>query len=491
MRRPADRPGARRPTAQVSLVLGLVAVLVGVGVVDHAVSTPAPPAPTVQPVSSVPAAGVESSAWYCAGGSGGSGSVAVATLDLVNTTDRRVTGLLTVVTDRVGSRTSRAVSVPARSEAVVTPSDIVSGTWVATSVQMEGGGVLVTQSVAGPEGWSAAPCTRATATNWYFASGTTNDSNALDLSLFNPTTTTAVVDLSFITPRGILAPQPFEGVVVPAGGLTVEQIGSYVQDQSSVSTVVHARAGRVVADEVETASATGLRGLSLRLGVPAPARVWALPRSVNAAGGGTTVSIFNPTLLPERVVVAVRLTSGPVTPFKTTLLGQSTWVLDAGAQVRIPKGVSYSSVVTASGAGVVVDRRVESSGTAADPQFGAQTAVPAGDSAATQIVAAPGTRAHPAVAGAAPTGIGLVNLSTGRVSVTVSAYLGPRGRGAQVLRRVVVGPSSFTLITGPLRGVHQPLVLRADGPVLALVDMGPAGSAGVVSLPAEPVEVQP
>jgi len=488
VRRPGERPGALRPTAQVSIVLGLVAVLVGVGVVDHAISPPVPGAAVVQPVSSVAPADVESSAWYCAGGSGGSGSVAVATLDLVNTTDRPANGLLTVVTDGGASR-RRAVSVPAGSETVVTPSDIVSGSWVATSVQLTGGGVLVTQSVAGPEGWSTAPCARATAPVWYFASGTTTDSNALDLSLFNPSTTTAVVDLSFVTPRGLLAPQPFQGVVVPAGGLTVERIGSYVQDQASVSTVVHVRTGRVVADEVETAAAPGLRGLSLRLGVPAPERVWALPRSINPAGGGTAVSIFNPTLVPEQVVVAVRLPSGPVTPFQRTLPGQSTWVLNSGAQVRIPKGVSYSSVVRASGAGVVVDRRVEASATASAPQFGAQTAVPAADGALTEIVAAPGTRDHPAVAGAAPTGVGLCNLSTGRVSVTVSAYLGPGESGAQVLRRVVLAPESFALIAGvALRGMHRPLLIRADGSVVALVDMGPAGSAGIVALPAEPVE---
>jgi len=286
----------------------------------------------------------------------------------------------------------------------------------------------------------------------------------------------------------VLEPQPFEGVVVAAGGLSVEQIGAYVQDKSSVSTVVHARTGRVVADEVQTATAGGVHGVSLRLGVPAPERVWALPRSVDAVGGRTTLSIFNPTLRPEHVAVAVRLPSGPVTPFREKLAPQSTWVLDASAQVRISKGISYSAVVRASGgAGVVVDRSVESASSAPAPQFGAQTAVPESSLAPVQIVGAPGTPAHPAVAGASAIGVDLVNLGPSRVVVTVSSYA-PGGGGAQVLRRVVVAPSSFEVIGTPaLRGVHRPLEVRADGPVAAMVDLGPVGSPGVVALAAQPV----
>ena len=471
-----------RPAMQISLVIGLVLLLVGIGVLDWAIPKRTLRASPPPPVSAVAAADVESSAWYCAGGTGPAGS-AVATLDLVNTTDHRTTGSMSVVTDAGASRTSAVTLAPRAAETVV-PSKILSGAGVAASLQFEGGGVLVSQTVDGPNGWSAAPCAGTTSPYWYFASGSTEPGHVLSVALFNPSAATAVVDLSFITPHGVLEPQLFEGVVVPAGGLTVEPIGAYVQDQSAISTVVHARTGHIVADETETASASGASGLSLRLGVPATERVWVLPRSVDTVGGTTTVSIFNPGLLPEHVVVRVRLASGSVAPFAKTLLGQSTWVLDASAQVRIPKGVSYSTLVRATGPGVVVDRRVVSGSASAAPQFGAQNALAVGDLGPTQILAAPGTRADPAVAGAGADALGLANVGTGRVAVTVSSVAGG------VLGRVVIAPGSYSVIgAGALRGLHRrALIVRADGPVAAMADLGPTGSPGVVALGAVQIE---
>jgi hypothetical protein len=478
-----NQRAALRPTMQISLVIGLVLLLVGIGVLDRAVPRRAPRAAPTPPVSAVAAADVESSAWYCAGGTGPAGSPAVATLDLLNTTDHRVTGSLSVVADSGASRTSAVTLAPGAQETVV-PSAILSGAGVATSLQFEGGGVLVTQTVDGPNGWSAAPCAAATSPYWYFASGSTEPGHAVSLALFNPTAATAVVDLSFITAHGVLEPQLFEGVVVPAGGLVVEQVGAYVQDLSAISTVVHARTGQVVADETETASTSGANGVSLRLGMPDTQRLWVIPRSVDAVGGDTTFSIFNPSLRPERVVVRVRLASGSVAPFARTLLGQSTWELDASAQVRIPKGVSYSTLVRATGTGVVVDRRVVSGPTTAAPQFGAQNALAVGDISGTQILAAPGTRAHPAVSGAGADALGLADVGTGHVVVTVSRADG------QVLRRLVIAPGLYSVIgPGALRGLgRRALIVRADGPVAAMVDLGPTGSPGVVALGAVPIE---
>jgi hypothetical protein len=481
-------PRPLRPAMQISLVIGLVLLLAGVGFFDRALPHTAAPAAVIRPVSAVAPADVESSAWYCAGGSGTAGSAAVATLNLLNTTGHGTTGSMTVVTDSGATRTT-AVSVAAHADVAVAPSQVLSGTWVATSLQFNGGGVLVTQSVDGPDGWSSAPCAGTTSADWYFASGSTEPGHTVTLSLFNPTAATAVVDLSFLTPHGVEEPQLFEGVVVPADGLTVEQIGAYVQDQSSVSTVVHVRTGRVVADELETAAASGVSGVSLRLGEAQTARVWVLPRSVDPGGGTTTLSICNPTFLPVRVVVRVRLPSGPVAPFSETLLGQSTWVLDASAQTRIPTGVSYSTVVRSSGGGVVVDRGVATAASAPAPQFGAVSAVPADDVGSTQIVASPGAPGHLAVAGAAATGLGLFNLGSRPVSVTVSTAPTSGGAG-EAIARVVVAPLSSALVgTTALAGVHRrPLVVRADGTVVAMIDLGPVGSPGVVTLPALPLE---
>jgi hypothetical protein len=481
-------PRPLRPSLQISLVLGLVILLIGVGVVDHALTPSRPTPPAAAPISAVPAADVESSAWYCAGGSGGAGSSAVATIDLVNTAGRRANGVISVVTDQ-GVHRSEPETLAPHQQSVITPSSLQSGSWVAASLQFEGGGVLVSQSVDGPDGWSTAPCARTTAPAWYFASGATEMGETIALALFNPTAATAVVDLSFITPSAVLLPQPFQGVVVKPGGLVVEQVALYVQDQTSVSTIVSARAGQVVADETDDMSVNGVHGLSLRLGTPNPEPLWALPRSVDVSDGTTTISICNPTMSTEHVTVQFRLASGRLAPLRKTLPAQSTWALNATALVRIPKNTSYSAIVRSSGAGVVVDRSVSSGSTGAPPQFGAQTAVAASGTSSVEIVAAPGTESDPAVTGAGSVGVGLLNLGAAPVSVTLSSYP-VAGAPSRLVRRVVVGPSSFQLIgQRALLGLHRrPLVVRANGPVVAMADFGPVGSPGVVGLAAVPLE---
>ena len=245
----------------------ILVAAVGGGVADRLVHRPAAVPAPVQPVSSVAPTSVESSVWYCAGGTPAAGSVAEANLQVVNTTARAVATIL-----ERGQRHRRErsipVTVPPYGQVTEVPGALVAGNFVAATVEVDGGGVLVTQSVASAMGWSEAPCSRSIAAAWYFASGSTVNGGTLAVALYNPTTTEAVVDMTFVTPSGIAEPQPFEGIVVPPGSLAVEEVDRYVQDARSVSTIVTARTGAVVATALQEVSAGGSRGLSLRLGSP-------------------------------------------------------------------------------------------------------------------------------------------------------------------------------------------------------------------------------
>ena len=79
--------------------------------------------------------------------------------------------------------------------------------------------------------------------------------------LLNPTSTPVVVDLSFVTPDGMVHPINYQGIVLQSGQLVAENVASEVQEVSTVSTIVTDPYGpgcRV--------RAAGLRGGGCRLG---------------------------------------------------------------------------------------------------------------------------------------------------------------------------------------------------------------------------------
>lgn len=488
---PARRgPGRHSPAVRrLPVVAVLVAALVATGLVDRAV-TARPPQPPLSLAAAAAPAGSESSDWYCTGGSGTAGGPAATTLSLVNTGTRAVTGTLTV-TSSSGSTASEPITVAPGRQASAVPADLVQGPWLASRVDLDGGGVTVGELVDGSAGWAEAPCASATAPTWYFASGATTDGSLLFVSVYNPAATMAVVDLTFVTPGGVLAPEPFQGLVLAPGAVVVAEVASYVQDQPSVATVVRARSGQVVADELEEHDVGGVSGLSLRLGTPAPARRWLVPRTVDVTGGRSELVVFNPTPSAEQVTVDVALASGPVAPTVHQVPADSAWTMVTSALIRVPGNTDYTTMVTSTGAGVVVDRVVRSSASGSAPQWGAVTATPSAWASAGRHVWTlpnPAVPATPPVAGAAPFALDLLNPGTtaARVSVTKVTPGGPVPLG-RVWPQVIPPGGFFVVEPAALAAAGQdPLVVRSSGPMAATLDATPAGMPGVVSMEAVP-----
>ena len=487
-------PARSRRTARVARSVGawrwpvlafLAVVLVGAGLIDAAVGTGSPPPPATLASAGAPR-GSESSSWYCTGGTGGSGD-AGATLQLVNSGPGAVSGTVTVVNDQ-GASGSAPVTVPAGGQTAVATDQVEQGNWLAASIDLDGGGVVASEIVEGATGWAQAPCASTTASHWYFASGATNNGSLLYVSLFNPTSTVSVVNLAFVTPKGLLRPQPFEGLVVNPGQLVVAGVASYVQGAPEVSTIVQAGSGRVVASELEVHNVGGRSGLSLRLGSPVTENEWSVPRTVHVTGTATTLEIFNPTSAPEKVTVTVHLPSGPVSPFEEQLAADATWSLATSSSTRIPGGTDFSTTVSATGgSGVVVDRVVTGPTSGVVPQWGAVSAV--GESATAiesrqWILPSLDTPATPAEAGATPFALALQNVGTGDVTVSVGRITptGTERLGQIPELRIPVG--AFTVIEPTTLGKEgsDPLVVRASGPLSAMEDAVPAAMPGVVAL---------
>lgn len=483
----SDRPPGEprvEPRQRWWLVTGVVVVVLLGAIVDRSVARPPPPPAPSAVASAAAPSGSESSSWYCAGGSGSAGPVPVTVL-LTNASDHSVHGTVTAFSDR-GHSAAKAVDIPARGQVAAVPSQMVQGSWLAARVELEGGGVVVSQEVGSPSAWSASPCASTVSSAWYFASGSTAAGSRLLLSLFNPTGTPAVVDSTFVTTAGPTQPAPFEGVVVPPHSVVVAEVGTFVQDQAAVATSVVAHSGKIAAAEVQLEEGS-VHGVSVRVGAPQPQRRWSVPRMVDPAGGTAALDVFNPSTAPARVRVDVRLPTGPLAPFEQTVAPGGTWHLDTSASKRVPDQVDFSATVVAQGRGpgVVVDRTVVAPPTAASPQWGSASAVPAGDPGhrAWVVPAASG-----ALSGARPDGLAVANLGGHSASVTVDALAGPGATGVTRLARIQVGAGGFAVFTADLvnRAGGRPLLVEASQPIAVAEDEQPAGATGVVSVAAVP-----
>jgi hypothetical protein len=481
---PAHRTRERRW----AVVAVVVAVIAGVSVaMATRGSTPASAGSSglTSPLVSAPDA--ESSAWYCTGPTTAS-QPAPGSLVLTNTTRSPITANITAVSD-AGALARAAVAVPA--DSVVSPSvpSPSSGSWQADTVTVAGGGVAVSQSVQGSSGWGAAPCESSTSANWYFAGGTTSNSDLLFVSLLNPTSTPVVVDLSFITPSGTVHPINYQGVVLPPGQVVVENVSAEVQNTPTVSTVVTARTGRVVASELQGFIGAS-SGLSIVPGVAQPASHWAIPQSEESSGGSSEVDVFNPGGAPEEVHVHLRLSSGPLTPLSHEVAPGTTWVLATSKQTRIPAGAPYSAIIDASGgAGVVVGRTVVASGSASAPQAGLAPGA-AGPSLSSPtgewVVPPPGTTSNPAIAGAAPRSLALSNTSGAPVNFRVYAVM---VTGQRLIASGTLDAGFFELIPASTLSAagFSPIVVRADGSLGVSEDLAPSGALGAVTMPGIPL----
>jgi Family of unknown function (DUF5719) len=342
-------------------------------------------------------------------------------------------------------------------------------------------------------GWSQAPCQSSTSPRWYFAGGSTSAANELYVSLLNPTSTPVVVDLSFVTPTGMVHPINYQGIVLPAGQVTVENVTSEVQQVATISTVVATRTGRVVASEVQELVGPGgtSGGISLVPGVMAPQSHWAIPQAQEVPGGSSEVDVFNPGTSTETVTVRFELPSGPLAPLTDRVLPGTTWSLPTSAQTRIPDDETYATSVDATGgSGVVVGRTVNlPNSSTPPPQAGVAVAV---DGLSTQspsgqwVVPPPGTTDIPAVSGAAPEYLAVFNTSDSRETYDAVASTASGGR---VVATGTLAAGTMVLVDGNALAVAglDPIVVHASGPSAMSEEVGPSAGFGVVSMPGIPL----
>ncbi len=352
------------------MIVLLLIVLVGGVVFDrtHGQTTTS----SVRPDTLMPSAQPGDSAgstWYCAAGSatGDSNGFAEQTVSVANSSDEEITGQLTAVPDK-GDPVVSKLRIAGHSRQTVRISDLVRATWASALVELSGGEVTVAQLFQGPSGRSAGACASAPGQEWFFPSGSTRNGARNLLALFNPFPGEATVDIAFDTEDGSRTPQQFQGLVLPGGRVSVVDIGAVVTLREHVSTSVRARAGRVVAQQIQTADGREgeERGLTVTLGATSPAANWFFPVATPAdSSAHEIVSVLNPSEVDATVEVQVQVDDaaqvGSVEPYRLSVPAGRSVSVDLMSDARIPRNAERWLIVrSTAGEGVVAERSIGS-----------------------------------------------------------------------------------------------------------------------------------
>jgi hypothetical protein len=365
------------------VLVGLAAVLVaGLALGDTNASGGSAQAAELQAPSEAPTVALSSS-WFCAGATVSNGGSAPGALVITNAGSAILAASVKLVSHS-GRQQKLNVTVAAGATRTLEEQfpSVHGGPgapWVGALVTLYGGSASVSQLVTSPEGISSQPCASSASTNWYFVDGETLRNATEEISLLNPYPEVAIADLSFTTEYGQEEPVVFEGVVVPADGLTVLNLGSHLRRRTRVAVTVSVRTGQVAAFQTELVTppppgaplvggngglnpASPIAGATLTLGSSAPSTSWWWPEG--AEGGGLTERylLYNPGGRPATLSLsliaqgggsggglggATEVTVGPYATAAVTTNGQP-WALP---------GVSYAAhLVSTNGVPVVAER---------------------------------------------------------------------------------------------------------------------------------------
>jgi hypothetical protein len=364
------------------LVFLAAAIVAGVSLNQLRSGSPAIPVAQAEAASEAPAVALSGS-WYCAGSTEAPGSVAAGELVFVNAGASPVRGVVRLVSP-IGYFRKINVTVPAGSTSTVAEQFLglprkAPKPWVGALVTLYGGMASVSQVISTPEGAASQPCASAASTHWYFVDGATLRNASDHISLLNPYPVDAIADLSFTTEEGQEDPAGFEGVLVPANGLTVLNLGSNLRIREHIAVTVTARTGQVVAYQTELVTrpparaqfegphqglnpAAPIPGATLELGATGPSTSWWWPAGSDGSGVSESYIAYNPGAAAARlslVLLSQGAQSGAGGSSQVTVPPYGTAVVKTNGQPWALPGLVYAAhLVSTNGVPVVAERSV-------------------------------------------------------------------------------------------------------------------------------------
>jgi hypothetical protein len=470
-RRTSTRPVRGRWAAIFSVIVIVIGMAVLGAVFPVSSANPATGAGDGVPV---PPAGAYSSSAFCAAGTG---TAANSTIYLTNSTAVTVAGVMTSIGPATSSgavpTVRHDVAVPPLGTSAINPADGLPAGSNSSSFVFAGGGVMASQVVSGPNGWSTAPCASQTSPQWAFAGGSTSAGNSLTLSLFNPGASATAVNVSFLTGSGLITPQAYQGLTIPAGQMEVENVGDFVQNASAIATLVTAQSGSLVSTEFQQVSSGATGGLSLRLGSPHLSTTWRFAQTTNTPNSTVNFYLANPTTAPVTATVSFGLSSGSVVPRHLVLAPASLSVVATSGTAGVPQQVAYSVTISASSP-IVAGRSVQAAGGATPPVWGSSSGTVT--VAERWLVPGPGVANAPGTAHATADSLAVANPGPATAKVTVTVLGGRRP-----VAMFMVAPGEVAVLGAKQVGGLSVLSVSSSQPVNVEEDSGPSGAPGVVS----------
>ena len=427
---------------------------------------------TVAPIES------ESSTFTCTGIWAGPPTPTLQ-IQLTNAASATRTARVELV-NSAGERAVKAASIKANSTLVVPIGGMVEkGGDAAAFVTIDGGGVGVAEVSAISGNVDSAPCASSSSDHWYFAGGSTQEHDVMAVSIANPTSSTAVANLTLTTTDGLVVPGEGQGIVLAPHGVASLTLNSLAPHRDAVGAIVSATKGSVVSTMTRSRGTPG--GDSIVLGAPSLESHLMLPAAVASPGATMTLSVSNPTLSDQKVTVTARIASGQLSPWTQSVPARSIWNLTISPTSRVPLTSVYSLEVTSSGPGV-----------AAELELLASRATTAGLSNVVLTNGSSFTAGRWLLSATSSDPASLVFGATTNRSVTLHvARLGAQGPQAVagLDGTVIKGNGTLEATAAQLArlGGH-PLLIWADGPLATAERLaGGALPDGVTTLYAEPI----
>jgi hypothetical protein len=482
-------PGTPRPQLRrlpvLAVVGGCIALAAALGLSGNDTSPTAHPATTIAgAVPSVADPDAVSTTWYCAEGTSARGARADETILIANQGDTDARALVTVMPGGEEEPASRRVTVPPGARSRVPVSDVLQATeqpdeeglivGPGVVVEVFGGQSVVEHEIVGEIDLAVGPCARHAGQDWYFAAGTTERGTEANAALFNPFNEDAIVDLTFATDAGFVAPADLQAVVVPRRSRVTAPVSNFVRRQAQVALHVHVRTGRIVAEHSLTFTAENetRRGLTLSLGASRPASAWTLPGVAPEDGASHALLVANFGRAATEVEIVPRFEEQTeARPQAVPVGGRTVAVVDL-AGVGGAGAASAFDVRTTSASAVVVEELAWWRPPA--------TATGSATTLASPVRASGWTFAVGRLAPEGDATVSVLNPGRDRAAVTLLAYASGGGDEPAAVREVTLPAGSQARFELGELGVvpDQVVVVRADAPVVAARRiLGPVGAS--------------
>lgn len=215
----------------------------------------------------------------------------------------------------------RSLASPATDGGTVATAVAGDGDSVALAARWEGVPLLLSRrwsidTTDRVPGTVEGPCPAEPGRRWIVPGVATAGGAAAQLHLANPTAGPASLAVTFTTPDGPVAPTRLANLTVGAHDQITVDLNQYVPEEPDLGVTVTTRAGRVVAEVIQTLEAAvgGVDGRSLVPAHAEPREVWTIPWLAAGEQETAWVWVTNPGEEATDVRLVLHTEGGPVVP---------------------------------------------------------------------------------------------------------------------------------------------------------------------------------